>query len=227
MQEPYFQDIRVREALCYALDKEALVKTASNNVGTLINGYAPSVMDGYIDMPPTQQDVEKAKQLLADAGYPDGFTIDLHVESQAIYTRAAEVIQSMWAEIGVHANIVTSALATYDAQNDGKFQASIRDGTATEISNVLIIYQSSFGSRMNGNDDWLDAKLMELRTYYYGAPEREACLQEIMDYLYAKRYSFPYMVMPTIYGVSDKLEGFEFHPAEDHMINYTNWIVYE
>ena len=69
MQEPLFQDQRVREALCYAINKEDLVKATTNGVGTPINGYCPTVMDGYIDMGETKQDVEKAKQLLADAGY--------------------------------------------------------------------------------------------------------------------------------------------------------------
>lgn len=227
MQEPLFQDQRVREALCYAINKEDLVKATTNGVGTPINGYCPTVMDGYIDMGETKQDVEKAKQLLADAGYPDGFTIDLHVQPETIYQRAAEIIQGYWKEIGVTANIVSNALATYDAQHKGKFQASLRDGTATEISNVFIIYESSFGSRLNGNDATLDKMLLDLRTYYYGDPERDAEVKKITEYLHEKRYTYPYMVMPTVYGVSDKLEGFQFHPAEDHMGNFMNWVAYE
>lgn len=227
MQEPLFQDQRVREALCLAINKEDLVKATTNGVGTPINGYCPSAMNGYMEMEPTVQDVEKAKALLADAGYPDGFSIDLHVQPEEIYKRAAEIIQAYWAEIGVEANIVSNALATYEAQNNGMFQASLRDGTATEISNVFIIYESSFGSRLNGNDDKLDEMLLDLRTYYYGDPERDAKVEEITKYLHEKRYSYPYMVMPTVYGVSDKLEGFKFHPAEDHMENFMNWVAYE
>ena len=227
MQEPLFEDVRVRQAMCYAIDKEALVKATTNGVGTPINGYCPTVMEGYIDMGPTAYDVDKAKELMAEAGYADGFTIDLHVQPETIYERAAEIIQGYWKEIGIEVNIVSNALATYDAQHNGKFQASLRDGTATEISNVFIIYESSFGSRLNGNDDTLDQMLLDLRTYYYGDPERDAKVEEITNYLHEKRYSYPYMVMPTVYGVSDKLEGFEFHPAEDHMGNFMNWVAYE
>ena len=163
---------------------------------------------------------------MAEAGYPDGFTIDLHVQPESIYERAAEIIQQYWKEIGITANIVSSALATYEAQNGGMFQASIRDGTATELSNVFIIYESSFGSRLNGNDTTLDQMLLDLRTYYYGDPERDAFVQKITDYLYEQCYTYPYMVMPTVYGVSDDLEGFVFSPAEDHMSNFTNWVAY-
>lgn len=69
--------------------------------------------------------------------------------------------------------------------------------------------------------------LLDLRTYYYGDPERDAEVKKITEYLHEKRYTYPYMVMPTVYGVSDKLEGFQFHPAEDHMGNFMNWVAYE
>ena len=226
MQEPLFQDVRVREAMTLAINKEALVRAATNGVATPINGYGPPLVEGVMEMPEIPYDVEKAKQLMAEAGYPQGFEIELHVVPSTLFQRQAEVIQSMWAEIGIKANIVVSPLATYEAQNGGKFQASIRDGNASEISNVLIIYESSFGSRLQGNDDWLDEKLLELRTYYYGDPQREIALKEIYDYLHEKRYSYPFMMMPTVYGVSDKVEGFIFHPTAMN-INPNNWVVYE
>ena len=226
MKEPLFRDERVRWAMSHAIDKEALADTASDGVGTVINGFAPPAMAGYKEMTPIPYDLEKAKQLMAEAGFADGFEIDLHVESQSIFEKTAEALQAMWSEIGINANIVSSPLATYEAQHGGLFQASVRDGTATEISNVLIIYESRFGSRMNGNDDWLDAKLLELRTYYYGDPKRTQCLDEIFDHIYKIRYTYPYMVMPTVYGVRDKLAGFVFHPAQDH-IDASKWVVYE
>ena len=79
---------------------------------------------------------------------------------------------------------------------------------------------------MQGNDDWLDEKLLELRTYYQGDPQRDALLDEISDYLYEIRFSYPFMTMPTIYAVSDNLEGFEFHPGPNYL-HVENWVVYE
>lgn len=227
MQDEILSKKEVRQALCYAIDQELLVEASSDGMGTMITGFCSTPAAGYKAYDPWPYDVEKAKQLLADAGYPDGFTIDLHVEPLSIYQKAAEIIQEMWREVGVTANIVESALATYDAQHNGQFQACIRDSTASEISNMLIIYESSFGSRLQGNDDWLDAKLLELRTYYYDNPQREVCLTEIFDYLNDMRYGYPYMNMPINYAISDKLEGFEFHPAIDHMKHIVDWVVYE
>ncbi len=227
MQEPLFQDERVRWAMSYAINKAALVEMTSDGVGEAINGYCPTCMLGYMDEPEIPYDVEKAKSLMAEAGYADGFEIEIHCPPETIYTRAAEVLQSFWSEIGITSNIVSESLATYEANHNGKFQVSLRDGTASEISNVFVIYESSFGSRIQGNDPVLDQMLLDLRTYYYDDPQRDVFLKEVTDYIYNMRFSYPYMVMPTIVGVSDKLEGYEYHPADDHHTDFVNWVVYE
>ena len=227
MQHEILKNQDVRYALSYAIDKEILVEASTDGLGRVNNGMISMPASDWKEMEPWPYDVEKAKEYLAKAGYPDGFDIELHIEPLPVYEKAAEILQAMWAEIGVNVNIVSSALATYDAANNGQFQICIRDSTASEASNMYIIYESSFGSRMQGNDDWLDAKLLELRTYYYDDPQREVCIDEVNNYLYEKRYSYPYGNMPINYAVSEKLEGFEFHPAIDHMKHIADWVVYE
>ena len=225
MKEKLFKNPKVREAMCLAIDKNALTKAVTNGIGKPLDGYCPPKMAGYIKTPAMPYNVTKAKQLMKEAGFQNGFTIDLHVQPEPIYMRIAEAVQAYWAAIGIKANIVQSALATYEAQHHGIFQASVRDGTATEISNVFIIYESSFGSRMNGNDAKLDQMLLDLRKYYYGDPKRAEELKKITNYIDSIHFTYPFMSMPTIYGVSDKLKGFVFHPAEDHMSNFMNWLV--
>lgn len=227
MQDEILKNEKIRHALCYAIDLESLVPAASDNLGTLNTGLVSIPTLGYKEMPPWPYDIERAKELIAEAGYPNGFAIDLHYDGTALYGRIASIIQNMWSHIGVTANIVSSALATYDAQNNGHFQACIRDITASEISNELIIYESAFGSRLQGNDPELDEMLLELRTYYYDDPEREVFIDGVFEYLYNKKYSESIMNMPIVYAVRDDLEGFEFHPAIDHMKHITDWVVYE
>lgn len=210
MAEPLFQDKNVRYALSMALDKKAIVNSVFNGAAEVLNGiYSPAVF-GYKDWPEIEYNVEEAKKLLAEAGYPDGFEIELHVIPDKQFERIAEIIQAMWGEIGVKVNINVSELAAYEAENNGIFQASVRNGSATEPSNILIIYDSSFGSRLNGNDDTLDAMLAEAKTIY-DDEERAAYYGEISDYLYDARWTVPFAVTPVIYGVSDNIEGYEFN----------------
>lgn len=215
----------LRQALCTAIDKNMLAEACSDGIGSPIDSYSPPlIVDDYVKEPDYEYNLDQARRMLAEAGYPDGVTIELHIESSTIMKRLAESVQAMWKEIGVNAEIKESALATYTAENNGHFQICIRDGSAQEISNVWTIYESSFGSRLEGNDDWLDQKLLELRTYYPGDEKRPKCTKEIADYLYDKSYSYPIMVMPTIYAVSDSVQNFEFHPNQNNLC-VDQWVV--
>ena len=210
MQEPLFEDQRVRYAMSYAIDKEALVQACFGDGAEVLKGmYSPTVF-GYKEIGLMPYDLEEAKRLMAEAGYEDGFEIELHVIPTQEFQRLAEVIQEMWSQINITANIVTVDLATYEAQNGGKWQAAIRDGSATEPSNILIIYDSSFGSRLQGNNPEIDEMLATAKTIYDDT-ERAAYYGEIQQYLYDLRYTIPFACVPVVYGVSDKIEGFEFN----------------
>ena len=226
MQEPLFQNRDVRVALTYAIDQHALVEAVTDGIGTVIYTMGPPlVIEGMMEMPPIPFDVARARELMAGAGFPNGFTIELHVEPQPIFQRMAEVIQAMWAEIGVQANIVVSTLATHEAQTGGRWQASIRDGTAQVVENVWTIYESAFGSRMQGNDPWIDENLLRLRAHYAGDPIRYQLLEEMANHLFYIRFTYPIMTMPSIYGVSDNLRGFEFYPSPG-ALSVWNWALY-
>ena len=77
--ESPFSDIRVREALEYAIDKKALSDALGYGLFEPVYQFATSLDSRYVDgLPVREYDPEKAKQLLADAGYPDGFKTAIH-----------------------------------------------------------------------------------------------------------------------------------------------------
>lgn len=74
-----FKDIRVRQAVAHAIDTKALLEGVLGGIGTLGGGIESPVIDGAITLPPYPHDPAKAKQLLADAGLAQGFSIDFYV----------------------------------------------------------------------------------------------------------------------------------------------------
>jgi dipeptide transport system substrate-binding protein len=112
-------DRRVREALSIAVDLDGLVRAVYQGSGTPNAAMVPEALWGRNEgLQPRKYDPDRAKQLLAEAGYPDGFETDLWaIPVVRAYMpngrRAAEMIQADWARIGVKAHIVTYEWGEY------------------------------------------------------------------------------------------------------------------
>ena len=105
-QRKPFDDIRVRQALMMAVDRQAVIDGGFSGFGTPIGSHYTPMQQGYIDTTATlPYNPEKAKQLLAQAGYPNGFSFTMKVPQLSFNIQPAEVVQAMLAEIGVNATI--------------------------------------------------------------------------------------------------------------------------
>jgi dipeptide transport system substrate-binding protein len=108
-----FDDRRVREALAISIDVKAILDAVFQGSGVPTASIVPSALWGHnATLTPRAYDPKRAKALLVEAGYPDGFSTDLWaIPVTRAYMpngrRTAELIQADWAKIGVKANIVT------------------------------------------------------------------------------------------------------------------------
>lgn len=112
---PPFDDVRVRQAMKLVIDRQAIVDTALLGFGIPGNDnpIMPISPDAYrTDV--MQRDVAKAKQLLADAGHPDGITVELHAADLMPGTMAmVQAYQQMASEAGITVNIVNEPPGEY------------------------------------------------------------------------------------------------------------------
>jgi peptide/nickel transport system substrate-binding protein len=100
-----FNDVRVRQAVNYAIDRKALLDTAWDGRGTLIGSMVVPTDPFYEDLTHLYpHDVAKAKQLLAAAGQPNP-TIEFDVPNRPYATAAAQAIKSQLADAGITANV--------------------------------------------------------------------------------------------------------------------------
>src|SRR5215469_9032165 len=105
MQKP-FDNPKVRQAIAYAINKDALAKVAFNGYATPAEGVAPQGVEYAIKIGPWPYDVAKAKQLMAEAGYPNGFETELwsaynHTTAQKV----TQFLQQQLQQIGIKTKI--------------------------------------------------------------------------------------------------------------------------
>lgn len=100
-QHPPFDDVRVRQALNYAVDKDQLVNVVFRGYASPLRSPMPDPVFGFAAQEPYTYDPERAKELLAEAGYPDGFEMKVLTFTGDEYRTAGQVLQQMFAQIGV------------------------------------------------------------------------------------------------------------------------------
>lgn len=105
---PELADPRVRKALSLAIDRKGIVEGLNFGRATIADQLvAPGKFGFNEELAETPYDIDEAKKLLAEAGYPDGFTYEM--AAQANNKQLAEAIQASWAEIGVKVNLTFPA----------------------------------------------------------------------------------------------------------------------
>ena len=110
-----FDDVRVRKALNYAIDKETLCKTIMRGIATPSDSPVSAFIKDHYSTGGYPYDPQKAKELLKEAGYPNGFSVEL-ITPKGRYPQDYETaiaIQSMLKKIGVNVKVTTMEWPTY------------------------------------------------------------------------------------------------------------------
>lgn len=112
---PPFDDVRVRQAMKLVVDRQLVVDTVLLGAGVPGNDNPVPPTNPMAFRPdPIARDVARARQLLAEAGHPDGITVDLNTsEAGPSYVLLAQVYQQMAAEAGITVNVINNPADSY------------------------------------------------------------------------------------------------------------------
>ncbi|MGH2359839.1 MAG: ABC transporter substrate-binding protein [bacterium] len=112
-----FNNVRVRQAMAYAINKKEIVDTALFGAGGIVATGAVIPPGNYFAVtrsPYNSVDVDRAKRLLAEAGHPNGFEADLYVTSTYDFLRTpAEIIQAQLGRVGIRLRITAADWSVY------------------------------------------------------------------------------------------------------------------
>jgi len=105
-----FNDLRVRQAINYAINKQAFAKVVYNGFAAPLEAQVPPGVDFSHKTGPWPYDLAKARQLLKEAGYPSGFETELWSGNTTTAIKASQFLQQQLAQVGIKAKL--SALET-------------------------------------------------------------------------------------------------------------------
>ena len=154
-QKAPFNDVRVRQAINYAINKDAYCAVVKNGIATPATSIIGPAVQYYKGNDVYAYDIEKAKSLLAEAGYPDGFKTTLMCASTTTNLKQCEFIQQQLAQVSIDVEI--NALES--AVVNQKIQDVDVPGSEAEVDMYVIGWSPS-----TGDADWGIRPLMAIES---------------------------------------------------------------
>ncbi|HRW13630.1 ABC transporter substrate-binding protein [Amaricoccus sp.] len=148
---PPFDDIRVRRAIAHAIDRQAIIDGAMFGYGTPIGSHFAPHSPAYEDLTAeSAYDPELAKALLAEAGYPDGFSTTLTLPPPSYARRGGEIVASQLRAVGIEAEIVNVEWAQWLEQ---------------------VFTNKDFGLTIVSHTEPMDIGIYARKDYYFGSDD--------------------------------------------------------
>ena len=226
-------DPAVREAITYAINIPQTIELAYGNLGTPASGMvAPGVL-GYDENMFNEHfghgyDPETAKQMLADAGYPDGIELEVLVETgDSTRHDIVEAFQAQMAPAGINLTITElDSVVLYDRTNQGDQHQLVLSGlTCSDYEADSFLNQILPGSsniKMTNFDDPTFISMIEESGTILDEAEREQAWKDTLEYLAESNCMIPLWHKELISAQMDYVEGFEMSPAfEEHFYQWT------
>ena len=218
-----FKDVRVRQAVVLAVDIEAINKKIMRGAAKPLGSLVATSVNGYDDSfgTPYKPDPAKAKKLLADAGYPDGFTVTLDCPNDRYVNdeKVCQAVAGMLARVGIKINLLAQTKSKYfgkillQAGNQTSMYMLGWTPSSTDAHNVLLNLaacrdsktaagQFNLGGYCNPKVDELTAKI-GVET---DQAKRNAMIKEAFDIVRNDYGYLPLHQQPMSWGIKDGLK---------------------
>ncbi|MBQ4511579.1 MAG: hypothetical protein II969_01200 [Anaerolineaceae bacterium] len=213
-------DLKVRQALNYAVNVEDVMLITNDGLGTPIGSsiypsfgkyFMPELADAYPYNP------EKAKELLTEAGYPDGFSLTITAPSNyAVHVNAAQVIAEQLKNVGIDAKINLVEWATWlsDVYQGRNFEATVVGFDASFLTARALLERwisDNSKNMINFNDPEYDRVLKE--AFAATNEEEQTALYKQAEKILSDDAANVYLMDPNdLTVISKKLDGYIFYP---------------
>ena len=228
--EPFDNEL-VRQALCYAIDRQGILDMAFDGYGSLIGSAMYPAFGKYFDESLTEYytyDPEKAMELLAEAGYPNGFEMTITVPSNyQPHVNTGEVIAEQLSAVGITATLEPVEWATWlsDVYAGGKYQSTVIGLTANDMTARALLERFNSAAADNfiyyKNDDY--DKLYKEAITTYDDEAQTAIYKDMEKNLTEHAASVFIQDMADMVAVRKGLSGLQFYPLYVLDVSTLQW----
>lgn len=218
-----FDDVRVRQALNHSIDREAVVSSIFHGLAYPYEGILPVTFPGFVNPGNYDFDLERAQELLAEAGYPDGFEAELSFAAANPEEEQVAILwQSTLREIGVDITLrklPPAAISDLVFQQNATF-AMWQDAPhiPDPVFGTQLWYASYSTAQFNKfNDPRVDEWIAECANIV-DWDQRIECSQELGEYISAQAPMVNVAAPYFIYAVSDKVRGANFNFGQAYLV---------
>ncbi len=229
VEKPPFDNVQVRQALSMAINKDAIIDAVFQGAGEVAkNPIPPTIWSYNDDVEDYAYDPEKAKALLAEAGFPDGFETDIWaMPVQRPYNpnarRMAEIIQADWAAIGVKAEIVSYEWGEYlERSKNGEHQTLLLGWTGDngDPDNFLAVLLGCDGVGGSNRARWCYQPFEDLiqKAKTVSDMDERTALYEEAQVIFKEQAPWVTIAHSVVFKpVRPEVEGFKIDPFGGHV----------
>jgi peptide/nickel transport system substrate-binding protein len=222
-------NVDVRKAIAMAIDREAIVKMVLFNHGTLADSYLAQAVPYYSKPKTYSYDVEAAKELLAGAGYPDGFDITLTtVSGNANYENMANLVKEQLSLIGINVEIELLEAGTHNSKRNELKLGLFFGGWTSDIPDPS--QQTGYYCQpVMANcvhTGWQNEEviaLAETAALEMDETKRAEMYKQIQQIYADEVPSIPIYYAPFANAMSKNVEGFEQTPLGNYRLNAVSY----
>ncbi|OLO42314.1 glutathione ABC transporter substrate-binding protein [Alkalihalophilus pseudofirmus] len=221
VQKAPFDDVRVRQAIAHAIEMDSILSGVFSGIGKKSNSLlGPKVLGYHEGMEAYEYNLNEAKKLLAEAGYPDGFETTLMTMDSRERVNLAEVVQSQLKGIGIDVDLQVMEYGTFvDHANRGDsemFILSWRNATGdADYNQYNLFHSNSHGAAGNTffySNEEVDALIEEARAEQDEEKRKELYAKaqelEMEDAVY-----IPVRVIENLAVIGKDVKGFSISPS--------------
>lgn len=231
IENEILSDVRVRQAVNYAINRDNIIQGALEGQGTAANSPVPPTCDGYSeDVKGYEYDPDKARELLKEAGYEDGLSFTIKIKEDSKNQKVAQVIQSDLKAVGidVEIQILEAGAYTTDVYSNGDYEMTISAWCAMFTDAYSLLYSQFHKDCYGGTGNITHVTSDELSSMLdsaaqAGEDEKTAAYTEVAQSIMDNAYVAPLVFEPTTITASADLEGVEADALGIYQVKNFSW----